>query len=167
MKQKTLQNHALQEGLLFLLLGGALLHYGIDSHSKSFNKDWTQSAYLFPVIVALLLCALAVMLLVQGVRQANEQQRVAGGESRRVLVVLALTILYYVALAVVRLPYLAVTVFSLTLTLSTFEVATLVFLLVMMLYLGVKNRKVLAIAPLATTAFLSVMFRTLLRVLLP
>ena len=167
MKQKTLLNHALQEGLLFLLLGGALLHYGIDSHSKSFNKDWTQSAYLFPVIVALLLCALAVMLLVQGVRQANEQQRVAGGESRRVLVVLALTLLYYVALAVVRLPYLAVTVFSLTLTLSTFEVATLVFLLVMMLYLGVKNRKVLAIAPLATTAFLSVMFRTLLRVLLP
>ena len=167
MKQKTLLNHALQEGLLFLLLGGALLHYGIDSHSKSFNKDWTQSAYLFPVIVALLLCALAVMLLVQGVRQVNEQRRVAGGESRRVLAVLALTLLYYVALAVVRLPYLAVTVFSLTLTLSTFEVATFVFLLVMMLYLGVKNRKVLAIAPLATTAFLSVMFRTLLRVLLP
>ena len=167
MKQKTLQNHALQEGMLFLLLGGALLHYGLDSHSKSFNKDWTQSAYLFPVIVALLLCALAVMLLVQGVRQVNEQRRAAGGESRRVLAVLALTLLYYVVLAVVRLPYLAVTVFSLTLTLSTFEVATFVFLLVMMLYLGVKNRKVLAIAPLATTAFLSVMFRTLLRVLLP
>ena len=167
MKQKTLKNHALQEGLLFLLLGGALLHYGLDSHSKSFNKDWTQSAYLFPVIVALLLCALAVMLLVQGVRQVNEQRRAAGGESRRVLAVLALTLLYYVALAVIRLPYLAVTVFSLTLTLSTFEVATFVFLLVMMLYLGVKNRKVLAIAPLATTAFLSVMFRTLLRVLLP
>ena len=167
MKQKTLQNHALQEGMLFLLLGGALLHYGLDSHSNSFNKDWTQSAYLFPVIVALLLCALAVMLLVQCVRQVNEQRRAAGGESRRVLAVLALTLLYYVALAVVRLPYLAVTVFSLTLTLSTFEVATFVFLLVMMLYLGVKNRKVLAIAPLATTAFLSVMFRTLLRVLLP
>ena len=65
------------------------------------------------------------------------------------------------------MPYLAVTVFSLTLTLSTFEVATFVFLLVMMLYLGVKNRGVLAIAPLATTVFLSIMFRTLLRVLLP
>ena len=167
MKQKTLQNYALQEGLLFLLLGGALLHYGLDSHSNSFNKDWTQSAYLFPVIVALLLCALAVMLLVQGVRQVNEQRRAAGGESRRVLAVLALTLLYYVALAVIRLPYLAVTVFSLTLTLSTFEVATLAFLLVMMLYLGVKNRRVLAIAPLATTVFLSIMFRTLLRVLLP
>ena len=36
-----------------------------------------------------------------------------------------------------------------------------------MLYLGVKNRRVLAIAPLATTVFLSIMFRTLLRVLLP
>ena len=66
MKQKALQNHALQEGIFFLLMGGALLFYGLDSHSKSFNKDWTQSAYLFPVIVALLLGALAVMLLVQG-----------------------------------------------------------------------------------------------------
>ena len=70
MKQKCLHNHSLQEGVLFLLLGGALLRYGLDSHSKSFNKDWTQSAYLFPVIVALLLGALAVMLLVQGVRAA-------------------------------------------------------------------------------------------------
>ena len=167
MKQKTLQNYALQEGLLFLLLGGALLHYGLDSHSKSFNKDWTQSAYLFPVIVAVLLCALAVLLLVQGVRQTNARQRAAGGESRRVGVVLALTLAYYLALAAVRLPYLAVTVFSLTLTLSTFEVATFAFLLVLMLYLGVRSRKVLLSVPLATTVFLSVMFRTLLRVLLP
>ena len=127
MKQKCLHNHSLQEGVFFLLMGGALLRYGLDSHSKSFNKDWTQSAYLFPVIVALLLCALAV----------------------------------------IRMPYLAATVFSLTLTLSTFEVATFAFLLVLMLYLGVRSRKVLLTVPLATTVFLSVMFRTLLRVLLP
>ena len=167
MKQKCLHNHSLQEGVFFLLMGGALLRYGLDSHSKSFNKDWTQSAYLFPVIVALLLCALAVMLLCQGVRETNAQRRASGGEGRRVLIVLAMTLAYYLALAVVKLPYIATTVLSLTLTLSTFEVATFVFLLVMMLYLGVRNRKVLAIAPLATTVFLSVMFRTLLRVLLP
>ena len=167
MKEKYLQKHALQEGVLFLLLGGALLGYGLDSHSRSFNKDWTQSAYLFPVIVALLLGVLAVLLLVQGVRQAGAQQRAAGGEGRRVLAVLGLTLAYYVALAVIRLPYLAVTVASLTLTLSAFEVATLVFLLVLMLYLGVRSAKVLLSVPLATTVFLSVMFRTLLHVLLP
>ena len=111
--------------------------------------------------------ALAVMLLCQGVRETNAQRRAAGGEGRRVLIVLAMTLAYYLALAVVKLPYIATTVLSLTLTLSTFEVATFVFLLVMMLYLGVRNRKVLAITPLATTVFLSVMFRTLLRVLLP
>ena len=167
MKQKCLHNHSLQEGVLFLLLGGALLRYGLDSHSKSFNKDWTQSAYLFPVIVALLLGALAVMLLVQGVRAADEKQAARGGESRRVLIVLGMTLAYYLALAVIRMPYLAATVFSLTLTLSTFEVATFAFLLVLMLYLGVRSRKVLLTVPLATTVFLSVMFRTLLRVLLP
>ena len=166
MKQKALQNHALQEGVFFLLMGGALLFYGLDSHSKSFNKDWTQSAYLFPVIVALLLGALAVMLLVQGVCHRGAQQS-AGGENRRVLVVLLLTLAYYAALARVKMPYLALTVSSLTLTLSTFEVATFVFLLVLMLYLGVRRWKVLASVPLATTVFLSVIFRTLLRVLLP
>lgn len=166
MKQKALQNHALQEGIFFLLMGGALLFYGLDSHSKSFNKDWTQSAYLFPVIVALLLGALAVMLLVQGVCHRGAQQS-ASGESRRVLVVLLLTLAYYAALALVKMPYLALTVSSLTLTLSTFEVATFVFLLVLMLYLGVRRWKVLASVPLATTVFLSVIFRTLLRVLLP
>ena len=167
MKQKCLHNHSQQEGVLFLLLGGALLRYGLDSHSKSFNKDWTQSAYLFPVIVALLLGALAVMLLVQGVRAADEKQAARGGEARRVLIVLGMTLAYYLALAVIRMPYLAATVFSLTLTLSTCEVATFAFLLVLMLYLGVRSRKALLTVPLATTVFLSVMFRTLLRVLLP
>ena len=37
----------------------------------------------------------------------------------------------------------------------------------LMLYLGVRNRKVLASVPLATTVFLSILFRTMLRVLLP
>lgn len=167
MKHTYLKNQSLQEGVLFLLTGGALLRYGLDSHSKSFNKDWTQSAYLFPVIVAVLLCVLAAMLLVQGIRLADAQQHAARGEGRRVLAVLGLTLAYYVALAFVKMPYLAVTVSSLTLSLSTFEVATFVFLLVLMLYLGVRSWKVLASVPLATTVLLSIMFRTLLRVLLP
>ena len=167
MKHKYLQNHALQEGVLLLAGGGALLRYGLDSHSKSFNKDWTQSAYLFPVIVALLLGLLAVLLIVQGIRRTDAQQTGAAGENRRVLVVLALTLAYYAALALVKLPYLAVTIASLTFSLSVFEVATFAFLLVMMLYLGVRSRGVLAVVSLATTVFLSVMFRTLLHVLLP
>ena len=100
-------------------------------------------------------------------RAADEKQAARGGEARRVLIVLGMTLAYYLALAVIRMPYLAATVFSLTLTLSTFEVATFAFLLVLMLYLGVRSRKVLLTVPLATTVFLSVMFRTLLRVLLP
>ena len=108
-----------------------------------------------------------MMLLVQGIRLTNAQQRTARGEGRRVLVVLGLALAYYVALAFVKMPYLAMTVSSLTLSLSTFEVATFVFLLVLMLYLGVRSRKVLASVPLATTVLLSIMFRTLLRVLLP
>ena len=63
--------------------------------------------------------------------------------------------------------HLGVTLFSLTLTFSVFEAATAVFLLAMMLYLGVRRVRTLALAAAGTTAFVSVMFRTLLRVLLP
>lgn len=166
MKQSILKNRLVQEGVFFLLLGGALLAHSLDAYGKSFNKDWSQSPYLFPVIAAVSLSVLAATLLAQGVRQKQEKAA-AHGHGRQVLCVLGMTLAYYLALAVVKMPYLAATVFSLTLTLSTFEVATFVFLLVMMLYLGVRSRKVLLSVPIATTVFLSVMFRTLLRVLLP
>lgn len=166
MRQSIFKNRLLQEGVFFLLLGGALLAHSLDAYGKSFNKDWSQSPYLFPVIAAVSLGALAAMLLAQGVRE-KQAQAAAHGHSRQVLCVLGMTLAYYLALSVIKMPYLAVTVSSLTLTLSTFEVATFVFLLAMMLYLGVRSRKVLLSVPIATTVFLSVMFRTLLRVLLP
>ena len=97
-------------------------------------------------------------------REAEEKRR---GSALRVLCLFGMSLAYYAALAVVKLPYMALTIGSLTFVLSAFEVATVVFLAAVMAFLGVRSRRILILVPVGTSLFLSVMFRTLLRVLLP
>lgn len=179
MKQRLIRNHAVQEGILFLLLGGALLWHGLDEQSRAFNKDWSQSPYLFPVLVAVLIGALAFSLLYQGISAVRKSANVAAEQSGvrssaapakqtvQVLAVLGMSLLYYLALAVLKIPYITFGILSWSLTVSNFEVCTLLFLLALMLYLGVRKVPVLAAVPLCTTLFLSVAFRAMLHVLLP
>lgn len=168
-KMAIFKVHSFQEGLLFLFLGGALMGYSLEEYGKSFNKDWLQSPFLFPMIIGVLLGVLAMALVAQGIRQyqAGQMDAKKKGDSVKVLIVLGITLLYYVLLSTIRLPYMAVTVFGLILTLSTFEIATWLFLLVMLLYLGVRNKPVLILLPLGSSLFLSITFRSLLHVLLP
>lgn len=174
MKQKAIWNHGIQEGILFLLLGGALLWHSLDAQSRSFNKDWSQSPYLFPVLVAVLVGVLSLSLLYQGastMRKAAAAPQSAGAVPAKqtipVLVVLGLSLLYYLSLAVLKIPYITFGILSWSLTVSNFEVCTLLFLIVLMLYLGVRKAAVLVAVPFCTTLFLSVAFRAMLHVLLP
>ena len=147
MKKKCVLNHAMQEGLLLLLLGGWLLWYSLDAYQHSYIKDWSQSPSLFPVIVSCLLGLFGVIIFSQGMGVRNEAEETPHN-TLQVVVLLGMTLAYYLAL-------------------SVFEVATAVFLAAMMAYLGVRSKAVLLFVPVGTSAFLSVMFRTLLRVLLP
>jgi len=142
------------------------LWYSVDAYGKSYIKDWAQSPSLFPLIVAVLLALLGAVILMQGLRKTAPSVG-KGGRAREVLILLGMSLAYYLALSVIRLPYLAVTLGTLSFAFSTFELATVVFLAAMMFYLGVRSRPVLIALPLGMTAFLSVMFRTLLHVLLP
>ena len=166
MKKKRCLSHALQEGLIFLLLGGWLLFDSLNAYSKSYVKDWAQSPSLFPALGAGLLALFGVILLCQGMREREAEEKRRGG-ALRVLCLFGMSLAYYAALAVVKLPYMALTIGSLTFALSAFEVATAVFLAAMMAFLGVRSRRILILVPVGTSLFLSVMFRTLLRVLLP
>lgn len=166
MMKKLKLNHDVQEGIALLLLGGFLMVHSADAHSASMLRDWAQSPGLFPAAVSLLLAALGVTILRQGLRRSAEETG-EGGRPAKAAALMGMCAAYYLALALIRMPYLGVTLFSLTLTFSVFEAATAVFLLAMMLYLGVRRVRTLALAAAGTTAFVSVMFRTLLRVLLP
>ena len=83
------------------------------------------------------------------------------------LIILGMALAYYLALSVINLPYMALTVLGFTFSVSTFEVVTVVYLMVMMFYLGVRSKAVLILVPVCSSAVLSIIFRTMLRVLLP
>ena len=75
MKKKCGLNHAMQEGLLLLLLGGWLLWYSVDAHQHSYIKDWTQSPSLFPAIVACLLGVFGVIIFRQGIVEKTQEKQ--------------------------------------------------------------------------------------------
>lgn len=209
MKNKGKINHSVQEGIFFLLVGAALLGYAVTSYEKAFNKNWSQSPYLFPMMVAAVFLFLAVCLIKEGTAQwktgagdgsrkkqrgeavsgeAGRREAVSGEAERRetvsgetgrgkpvreagnwkgIGIVLLLCIVYYGALFYVKMPYINVGIFTFFFTFSTFEVATWLFLIVMMAYMGVRKPLILAAVPLGFTLFLSIAFRTMLNVLLP
>ena len=89
-------------------------------------------------------------------------------EKRRwVVIAMILCILYYAALAFLKVPYVTIGILSFAYTFSTFEVVTVVFLIAMMIFMGVRKIPVLVFVPIGTTLFLSLAFRTFLHVLLP
>lgn len=173
MKHARSFNKLIQEGIFFLLLGAGLLWYSLNFYNQSFNKDWSQSPYLFPMLVAVIFGILAVSLLVQGVKKWGNESLEAAAEKKNsgrileVLVILGISLLYYLAMAVLKIPYITFGILSWSFTVSNFEVLTLIFLAAMMLYLGVRKIAVLVIVPVGATLFLSIVFRALLHVLLP
>ena len=165
------------EGIVFCGSGLVLLSYSLSSYAKGFNKSWVQSPYLFPLIVALAMIGLSLWIVGEGVTAMKKEAAVPNDkkvskaektEKRRwVVIALILCVLYYAALAFVNVPYVTIGILSFAYTFSTFEVVTIVFLIAMMIFMGVRKIPVLVFVPIGTTLFLSLAFRTFLHVLLP
>jgi len=180
MKNKV--SSLIAEGILFCGSGILLLSYSLMSYAKSFNKAWSQSPYLFPALVGAALIGLSVWIMGQGVL---EMKRAAAGTAQKaagqpvqdtaktrskllsVLVVLILCVLYYLVLGEVSIPRVTIGILSFSITISIFEVATVVFLIAMMAFMGVRKMPVLILVPVCTSLFLSIAFRTCLHVMLP
>jgi len=170
-KQKKF-NSNIYEGVFFMIIGISLIIYSLTSYSNSFNKDWSQSPYAFPMLVAIFICLLSLSLLLQGFNQSklsesNKQGSYKKPNIKGVFVILAMSAIYYAALSLVSMPMFTLTIASLAISISTFEVATIIFLFALLFYLGVRKKMVLVSVPILTTILLSIAFRTLLNVLLP
>lgn len=171
-KQKQL-NRTIYEGIFFMFIAISLIIYSLISYSNSFNKDWSQSPYAFPILVAIFICVLSLSLLSQGFKQnkLTDTNKVIGyaikPNIKGVIVIITMSAIYYVALSSVSMPMITLTILSLAISFSTFEVATIIFLFAMLFYLGVRKKLVLVFVPIFITIFLSIAFRTLLHVLLP
>ena len=165
------------EGIVFCGSGLVLLSYSLSSYAKGFNKSWAQSPDLFPLIVAIAMIGLSLWIVGEGVTAMKKEAAVPNDrkvskaektEKRRwVVIALILCVLYYAALAFVNVPYVTIGILSFAYTFSTFEVVTIVFLIAMMIFMGVRKIPVLVFVPIGTTLFLSLAFRTFLHVLLP
>jgi len=171
-KQKRF-NKNIYEGFFFMFIGISMIIYSITSYSNSFNKDWSQSPYAFPLLIATLMCFLSLSLLLQGIKQSKytetkkEVDYTAKPNNKGVIIIVAMSAIYYAALSLVSMPMYTLTILSLNISISTFEVATIIFLFAMLLYLGLRNKLELVLVPIVTTISLSIAFRTLLYVLLP
>lgn len=169
MKHKI--NSSIIEGLIFCGSGILLLSYSLTSYNKAFNKNWAQSPYLFPLIVAVAMIGLSLWIIGEGIQALKKEQpkkkEPSGEKIHWVAIALILCTLYYAALALLKIPYITIGIFSFMYTFSTFEVVTIVFLIAMMVFMGMRKPMVLAFVPLGTTIFLSLAFRTFLHVLLP
>ena len=119
------------------------------------------------MLISGLLALFGVIILRQGIAQKDAASQKKSTQPLQVLIILGMALAYYLALAVIDLPYMAATVAGLTFSVSTFEVVTAFYLMVMMFYLGVRNKLVLSLVPVCSSVILSVIFRTMLRVLLP
>ena len=149
-----------------------LLSYSLSSYAKGFNKSWAQSPYLFPLIVAIAMIGLSLWIVGEGVtamkKAAANPEKAGKVEKRRwVVIALILCAIYYAALAFIKIPYITIGILPFAYTFSTFEVVTVVFLIAMMVFMGVRKIPVLVFVPIGTTLFLSLAFRTFLHVLLP
>ena len=173
MKNKV--SSLIAEGILFCGSGILLLSYSLISYAKAFNKSWSQSPYLFPVLVGAALIGLSIWIMGQGVlamkRVGNgitlKEKTDSKGKMARVLGVLVLCGLYYLVLGEVSIPRVTIGILSFSITISIFEVATVIFLIAMMWFMKVRKVAVLALVPIGTSLFLSIAFRTCLHVMLP
>ena len=170
MKNKV--SSLIAEGILFCGSGILLLSYSLISYAKAFNKSWSQSPYLFPALVGAALIGLSIWIMGQGVlamkRAGNgitlKEKTDSKGKMARVLGVL---VLYYLVLGAVSIPRVTIGILSFSITISIFEVATVIFLIAMMWFMKVRKVAVLVLVPIGTSLFLSIAFRTCLHVMLP
>ena len=171
MKNKV--SSLIAEGILFCGSGILLLSYSLISYAKAFNKSWSQSPYLFPALVGAALIGLSIWIMgVLAMKRAGngitlKEKTDSKGKMARVLGVLVLCGLYYLVLGAVSIPRVTIGILSFSITISIFEVATVIFLIAMMWFMKVRKVAVLVLVPIGTSLFLSIAFRTCLHVMLP
>ena len=162
-------NKNIKDGIFFFVLGIVLGIYCINGYNNSFNHDISQSPYLFPMLIAVFFIILSLSLIYQGVRHTVpiDTSKYEQYNFKNLIFFLILSFVYYIFLTIHPLPYITFGFIKFSLTVSNFEIATLIYVLILMYYMGVRNIKLLVLVPLITPIFLSITFRTMLNVLLP
>lgn len=158
-KRKKLWQFAnFQDAVFVVLCAVSLLSYSLYHHATDKNTtEWKTSPYLFPVLISVFGILLAASLLADAVRDMKAQAMLAGAEEaeghrdlKGVFVFIAVSVLYYFAL-----PHLK------------FIAATILYLLILFLYLGERKWWKLLLLCGITTGAIYLLFGVALHVHLP
>ena len=157
-KKKLWQFANFQDAVFVIICAVSLLSYSLYHHATDKNtSEWKTSPFLFPVLISMFGILLAVSLVADAMRDMKTQTALAGAEStsghtdlKGVLVFIGVSIIYYFAL-----PHLK------------FIISTLLYLLVLFLYLGERKWWKLLLLCGITTGAIYFLFGVALHVHLP
>ncbi len=157
-KKKLWQFANFQDAVFVVLCAVSLLTYSLYHHATDKNTtEWKTSPYLFPVLISVFGILLAASLLADAMRDMKNQAMLAGAEDtgahhdlKGVFVFIGVSVLYYFAL-----PHLK------------FIAATILYLLILFLYLGERKWWKLLLLCGITTGAIYVLFGVALHVHLP
>ena len=154
-KKSLLKCSSFQDAIFVFLCTAALLAYSLyhQFHDKNI-RNWKTSPYLFPVLI----CSFGLLLTISLIADARREQKAApeaadgkkGGLLVKVLVTIAVAFAYYYLLPVLH-----------------FIPATILFLLGLMIFYGVRKWYVLLLVSVVTSGAIYALFGMALHVRLP
>ena len=151
--KRYLKNSTIQESIFFMCIAAALISYALINHYEV-ELSWSMSPYLFPALIAVFLILLSVSLFFDGVQQMKEavddSKKADKAGVFKILTVTLLSVGYYIFLPV-----------------FTFVPSTIVFLLVLMIFLGERRWYVYIPVSVVTAFAIYIVFGRMLHVMLP
>lgn len=155
-RRQYLSNTKVKESLFFAVLALILLVYSLVNHYSTKGLQWSLSPYLFPLLVSVFIIIISVSLFSEGIKDVKS--KVKGTEDKvegkvhwdKVLFTIFISIVYYIAMDLIG-----------------FIISTILFLVILFIYLGEKRKWLIALIAVSTTAIIYFMFGVLLHVMLP
>ena len=154
-KKKIITSPEIQDGIVVLFFGVALLIYSLFMHyTARVRTEWKMSPYLFPVLISVFAILLAFSLFADGKRaqESVEKRKDSIGflHIKRVLAVALMAIVYEVLMNI-----------------AGYIPATVVFLMAMIRFFGEKRWWMIAVIAVASTLIIYLLFGILLNVRFP
>lgn len=155
-KKYLLRNSNFQDSIFVGLCSVGLLAYSLYHHHFDRNTaEWKMSPYLFPALISVFGLLLAISLFADAWHDLKAPEDAVSGEGGKknlagVLVLITASIVYYILLPLIH-----------------FIPATILFLLGLFIYLGVRKWWKLALLSVITTGAVYVLFGIALNVRLP
>lgn len=171
LKNNVKNKSAMNEGLLFVALGAALMIYSLVSYYTTTRVEWKMSPYLFPLLISVFIIILGIARTLQSrkteaeiteakplqIESAEEEAVVeqAAPESGKLQWKTLLISIAAILVYIVMMPYLG------------FLISTAIFLAGMIWFLGERKWWMILLLSVISTGVLYVIFAVFLNVMLP